>query len=120
MDGLSGRGSSSVRYHEELEYHPMRGRGLSGVWHHGELEYHRTRPWGVIQHSMRSGWRIYGRKGEGRGKCVRKTTEERKREANKADKVEAAPGRTVRSLRRFRAVLIGQSQELPKQHRLHR
>ena len=47
MDRLSGRGSSGVWYHDELEYHRMRGRGSSGVWHHGELEYHRTRPWGA-------------------------------------------------------------------------
>ena len=43
-----------------------------------------------------------------------------KREANEADKVAAAPGRTVESWRRFRSVLIGPSQELPKQHRMHR
>ena len=42
------------------------------------------------------------------------------KEADEADEVEAAPGRTVGSLRRFRAVLIGPSQELAKQHRLRR
>ena len=36
----------------------LRGRGSSGNSHHGELEYRRTintRPWGLLQHSMRRG-----------------------------------------------------------------
>ena len=45
---------------------------------------------------------------------------QKKREAEKADKVEAAPGVTVASLRRFRAALIGPTQELPKRRRLCR
>ena len=43
-----------------------------------------------------------------------------KREAEKADKVEVAPGVTVASLRRFRAALIGPTQELPTRRRLCR
>ena len=118
MDGLSGRGSSGVRYHEELEYHRMRGRGSSGIWHHGELEYHRTRPWGVIQHTVcEGGGRFMAARVREEGNASKKR--QRKREADEADKVEA-PGRTVASLRRFRAVLIGPSRELAKQHRLRR
>ena len=45
---------------------------------------------------------------------------QRKREAEEADKVEVAPGVTVASLRRFRAVLIGPTQGLPKRRRLCR
>ena len=43
---------------------------------------------------------------------------QRKREAEVADKVEVAPGVAVASLRRFRAALIGPTQELPKWRRL--
>ena len=43
-----------------------------------------------------------------------------KRGVEEADKVEAAPGVPVVSLRRFRAALIGPTQGLPKQHRLCR
>ena len=43
---------------------------------------------------------------------------QRKREAVEADKVEVAPGVTVASLRRFRAALIGPTQEFPKRRRL--
>ena len=43
---------------------------------------------------------------------------QRKRKAEEADEVEVAPGVTVASLRRFRAALIGQTQELPKRRRL--
>ena len=42
----------------------------------------------------------------------------RKREAEEADKVEAAPGVTVASLGRFRAALIGPTQGLPRRRRL--
>ena len=42
---------------------------------------------------------------------------QRKREAEKVDKVEVAPGVTVASLRRFRAALIGPTQGLPKRRR---
>ena len=45
---------------------------------------------------------------------------QRKREAEEADKVEAAPGVTVASLRRFGATLIGPTQGLPKRRRLCR
>ena len=45
---------------------------------------------------------------------------ESKREAEKTDKVEVAPGVTVASLRRFRAALIGPTQGLPKRRRLCR
>ena len=45
---------------------------------------------------------------------------QKKREAEEADKIEVAPGVTVASLRRFRAALIGPTQELPKRHRLCR
>ena len=45
---------------------------------------------------------------------------QRKREAEEADKVEVAPGLTVASMRRFRAVLIGLTQGLPKRRRLCR
>ena len=41
-----------------------------------------------------------------------------KREAEEAYKVEVAPGVTVASLRRFRAVLIGPTQGLTKRCRL--
>ena len=51
--------------------------------------------------------------GEGSGKYVRKPAE-RKREAEEADKVEAASGVTVASLRRFRVALVGPIQGLPK------
>ena len=40
--------------------------------------------------------------------------------AEEADKVEVTPGVTVASLRRFRAALIGPTQDLPKQRRLCR
>ena len=43
---------------------------------------------------------------------------QKKREAEEADKVEAAPGVTVASLRRFRVALIGPTQGLSKRHRL--
>ena len=33
----------------------LRGRGSSGVWHHGGFDYRRTRPWGLVQHSIRRG-----------------------------------------------------------------
>ena len=45
---------------------------------------------------------------------------QKKREAEKADKVEVAPGVTVASLRRFRAALVGPTQGLPKRRRLCR
>ena len=45
---------------------------------------------------------------------------QRKREAEGAEKVEVAPVVTVASLRRFRAVLIGPTQGLPKRRRLCR
>ena len=45
---------------------------------------------------------------------------QKKREADKADKVEVAPGVTVASLRRFRTALIGPTQGLPKRRRLCR
>ena len=45
---------------------------------------------------------------------------QKKRETEEADKVEVAPRVTVASLRRFRAALIGPTQELPKRHRLCR
>ena len=44
--------------------------------------------------------------------------QQRKREAEEADKVEVAPGVTVASLRRFRAALVGPTQGLPKRRRL--
>ena len=43
---------------------------------------------------------------------------QRKREVEEADKVEAAPGVAVASLRRFRAALIGPTRGLPKRRRL--
>ena len=43
-----------------------------------------------------------------------------KSEAERADKVEVAPGVTVASLRRFRAASIGPTQGLPKRRRLRR
>ena len=48
--------------------------------------------------------------------------QQRKREAEEADKVEVevAPEVTVVSLRRFRAALIGPTQGLPKRRRLRR
>ena len=46
--------------------------------------------------------------------------QQRKREAEEADKVEVAPGVTVASLRRFRATLIGPTQGFPKRRRLCR
>ena len=45
---------------------------------------------------------------------------QKKREAEKADRVEVAPGVTVASLRRFRAALIGPTQGLTKRRRLRR
>ena len=45
---------------------------------------------------------------------------QKKREAEEADKVEAAPGVTVASLRRFRTALVGPTQGLPKRRRLCR
>ena len=45
---------------------------------------------------------------------------QKKREAEKADKVEVAPGVTVASLRRFRTALIGPTQGFPKRRRLCR
>ena len=45
---------------------------------------------------------------------------QRKREAEEADKVEAASGVTVGSSRRFRAALVGPSQELAKRRQLRR
>ena len=45
---------------------------------------------------------------------------QRKRGAEEADKVEAAPGVTVASLRRLKTALIGPTQELPKRDRLCR
>ena len=44
---------------------------------------------------------------------------QKKREAEEADKVEVAPGVTVASLRCFRAALNRPSQGLPKRHRLY-
>ena len=46
--------------------------------------------------------------------------QQKKREAEEADKVEVAPGVTVASLRRFRIALIGPTQGLPKRRRLCR
>ena len=43
---------------------------------------------------------------------------QRKREAEKANKVEVAPRVTVASLRRLRVALIGPTQALPKRRRL--
>ena len=45
---------------------------------------------------------------------------QKKREAEELDKVEVALGVAVASLRRFRAVLIGPTQGLPKRRRLCR
>ena len=45
---------------------------------------------------------------------------QRKKEAEKADKVEVAPGVIVASLRYFRATLNDPTQELPKRRRLRR
>ena len=45
---------------------------------------------------------------------------QKKREAEEADKGEVAPGVTVASLRRFRAVLIGPTEGLAKRRRLCR
>ena len=45
-------------------------------------------------------------------------SQQRKREAEEADKVEVTPGVTVASLRRSRAALIGPTQGLPKRRRL--
>ena len=45
---------------------------------------------------------------------------QRKGEVEEADKFEVAAGVTVASLRRFRAALIGPTQELPKRRRLCR
>ena len=52
-------------------------------------------------------------------KEVEKASEhrQRKREVEEADKVEIAPAGTVASLRRFKAALIGPTQELPKRRR---
>ena len=64
----------------------LRGRGSSSIWHHGELKYRRTSPWGLVQHSMRRGLQVYGRVGGGKRKeerGVRKATgqaEEERRE----------------------------------------
>ena len=46
--------------------------------------------------------------------------QQKKRDAEEADKVEVAPGVTVASLRRFRTALIGPTQGLPKRRRLCR
>ena len=46
--------------------------------------------------------------------------EQRKREAEEADKVEVAPGLTVGNLRRFRVASIGPTQGFPKRRRLRR
>ena len=43
---------------------------------------------------------------------------ERKKEAEKADKVKVAPGVTAGNLRRSRAVLIGPTQGIPKRRPL--
>ena len=43
---------------------------------------------------------------------------QRKREAEEADEVEVAPEATAPRLRRFRVVLIGSTQGLPKRRRL--
>ena len=45
---------------------------------------------------------------------------QRKKKAEEVDKIEAAPGVTVGGSRRFRAALIGPSQELAKRRWLRR
>ena len=79
---------------------------------------------------MARGLQVYGRVGEGRGKCVPKASQkasrkrlvrQRKREAEEADMVhlhvdvdvEIEPGMAVGSLRHYRATLIGPTQERP-------
>ena len=53
-------------------------------------------------------------------KGVRTAAEEDREESEEGDKVEVAPGFTVASFRRFRAVVIGPTQGLPKRRRLSR
>ena len=69
----------------------LRGRESSGVWHHGGPEHRRTinRHWGLVRQSMRM-----AKKEENAS-----DNRLRKREAEKANKVEVAPGVTVVSLR---------------------
>ena len=45
---------------------------------------------------------------------------QKQREAEETEKVDVAPGVTVAGLRRFRAVLVGPIQRLPKRRRLCR
>ena len=90
----------------------LRVKGLSSVWDHGELERRPTKPWDLVQHGVRRRLQVYGRVGEGSGKCVQ--TRQKNRKVEETDKVEAAPGVTVASLRRFQAFLIGSTQGLPK------
>ena len=120
------RGTSWFDEEEGGRMGGLRGRGSSGVWHHGGLEHRRTTTTtttvdpGVLYSTLlcEGGCRFMaGRVGEGRGKDVRKPTEE-KRKAEQADKVEVAPGVTVQSSSPFRVALIGPTQGPPKRRRL--
>ena len=76
------------------------GGRSSAIWHHGGLEYLRTLTLGLGAPKCAKRLQVHGRVGE------EKTSEhqQRKRGAEKADKVEVAPGVIVGSLRGFRAV----------------
>ncbi|CAM9883613.1 unnamed protein product, partial [Ascophyllum nodosum] len=66
----------------------------------GTRLYRRTRPWDLVQqHSIRRRIQVYGRVGEGRGKCVRKLAEEKRgRLEQDVERIEVTPRKCVRKL----------------------
>ena len=52
---LENAGKRGAERKEKQMKDGLCGMRSSGVWHHGGLEHRRTRPWGLVQHSMRRG-----------------------------------------------------------------
>ena len=89
-----------------------RGRGSSGVWHHGGLEYRRIIDPGAWYDTVREGGcRFMGAWVKEEEKAPENWQRNREREVHEADKIEVAPGVTVGSLRRFRAVFKGPTRD---------
>ena len=82
----------------------LRGRGPSAIWHHGDRSTAALDPRAWYDTVCERGLRKASKASE---------TQHTKRDAEKAGKVEFVPGRSVGSLKRFRAALIGPAQGLP-------
>ena len=90
----------------------LRNRGSSGVWHHEGLEYRPALNPGVCYSTVciegcrfMSAWLKEEEKAP--------ENRQRKKEAKEVDKIEVTPGKTVASMRRFKAALTGPTQGPP-------